>query len=55
VPTEEELDDTGVRLECTPRKSLKRLAEETGVSTSSSAKTATKLLKLRPYKRRVIH
>jgi hypothetical protein len=32
VPTEAELDDTGVRFVCTPRKSLKRLAEETGVS-----------------------
>jgi hypothetical protein len=34
VLTEEKLDDIGVRLEHTPRKSLKRLAQETGVSTS---------------------
>jgi hypothetical protein len=36
----EKLDDIGTRLECTPRKSLKHLDEETGVS-KSSAKTAT--------------
>jgi hypothetical protein len=30
--TEEKLDDTGARLEHTPRKSLKHLAQETGVS-----------------------
>jgi hypothetical protein len=29
--TEEKLDDTGARLEHTPRKSLKLLAQETGV------------------------
>jgi hypothetical protein len=39
----------GARLVHTPRKSLKRLAQETGVS-KSSARTATQLLKLRPYK-----
>jgi hypothetical protein len=54
VLTEENLDDIGARLEHTPRKSLKHLAEETGVS-KSSGKTATKLLKLRPYKTTVIH
>jgi hypothetical protein len=50
------LDDIGARFEHTnmPRKSLKRLAQETGVS-KSSARTATKLLKRRPYKTRVIH
>jgi hypothetical protein len=37
----EKLHDTGARLEHTPRKSLKRLAQETGVSKSS----ATQLLK----------
>jgi transposase len=31
---EEKLDDIGARLERTPRKSLKRLAQETGVSKS---------------------
>jgi hypothetical protein len=54
VLTEEKLDDTGARLEHTPRKSLKRLAQETGVS-KSSARMATVLLKLRPYKITVIH
>jgi hypothetical protein len=44
VLTEEKLDDTGARLEHTPRKLLKRLAQETGVS-KSSARTATQLLK----------
>jgi hypothetical protein len=44
VLTEEKLDATGARLEHTPRKSLKRLAQETGVS-KSSARTATQLLK----------
>jgi transposase len=32
VLTEAKLDDTGARLEHTPIKSLKRLAQETGVS-----------------------
>jgi hypothetical protein len=50
----EKLDDTGARIERTPRKSLKRLAQETGVS-KSSARTATQLLKLRPYKTTAIH
>jgi DeoR/GlpR family transcriptional regulator of sugar metabolism len=36
VLTEEKLDDIGARLEHTPRKSLKRLAQETGVSKSSA-------------------
>jgi hypothetical protein len=36
----EKLDYIGARLEHTPRKSLKRLAQETGVS-KSSARTAT--------------
>jgi hypothetical protein len=49
VLTEEKLDDTGARLECTPGKSLKHLAQETGVS-KPSARTETQLLKLRPYK-----
>jgi transposase len=31
VLTEEKLDDIGARLEHTPRKSLKRLAQENGV------------------------
>jgi hypothetical protein len=36
VLTEKKLDDIGTRLEHTPRKSLKRLAQETGVSKSSA-------------------
>jgi hypothetical protein len=36
VLTEEKLDDVGARLEHIPRKSLKRLAQETGVSRSSA-------------------
>jgi hypothetical protein len=54
VLTEEKQDDVGTRLEHTPRKSLKRLAQETGVS-KSRARTATQLLKLRPYKTTVLH
>jgi hypothetical protein len=48
------LDDIRARLEHTPRKSLKRLAQETDVS-KSSARKATQLLKLRTYKTTVIH
>jgi hypothetical protein len=50
--TEDKLDDIGARLEHTPRKSLKRLAQETGAS-KSSARRATQLLKLRPYKQQL--
>jgi hypothetical protein len=45
VLTEEKLDDTGARLEHTPKKPLKHLAQETGVS-KSSARTTTQMLKL---------
>jgi hypothetical protein len=48
------LDDRGARLEHTPRKLLKRLAQETGES-KSNARTATQFLKLKPYKTTVIH
>jgi hypothetical protein len=54
VLTEDKLDDTGARLEHATRKSLKRLAQETGVL-KSSARRATELLKHRPYKTTVIH
>jgi hypothetical protein len=54
VLTEEKLNDIGATLEQTPRKSLKRLAQENGVS-KSSARMATQLLKLRPYKTTAIH
>jgi hypothetical protein len=52
VLTEEKLDDIGARPEHAPRKSLKRLAQVTGVSV---ARMATQLLKLRPYKTTIIH
>jgi hypothetical protein len=52
--TKEKLDDIGARLEHIPRKSLKHPTQETGVS-KSSARRATQLLKLRPYKTTVIH
>jgi hypothetical protein len=48
------MDDTGARPEHTPRKSLKRLAQETGVS-ESSARRATQLLKRGHFKTTVIH
>jgi hypothetical protein len=54
VLTEEKLDDRGARSEHTPRISLQRLAQETGVS-KGSARRATQLLKLRPYKTAVIY
>jgi hypothetical protein len=44
VLTEEKLNDKGARFEHTPRKSLKRLDQETGLS-KSNARTATQLLK----------
>jgi hypothetical protein len=44
--TEEQLDALGARLKHTPRKSLRCLAQETGVS-QSFARTATQLLKLK--------
>jgi hypothetical protein len=46
----EKLHDTGAKLEHTPRKSLKRLAQETTVS-KSNARTATQLLK--PFSERL--
>jgi hypothetical protein len=49
VLREEKLDAIRARFEPTPRKSLKRLAQETGLS-KLSARRATPLLKLRPYK-----
>jgi hypothetical protein len=54
VLTEEALDDIRARLEYTPSKSPKHLAQETGVS-KSSVGMATQLLKLKPYKPTVIH
>jgi hypothetical protein len=45
VLTEEKVRDIEARLQISPRKSLRRLAQETGVSLGS-AFTATKLIKL---------
>jgi hypothetical protein len=53
VLTEGRLDDKGARLEHTPRKSLKCLAQETEVP-KYSARKASQLLTLRPYKTTVI-
>lgn len=53
VLTEEKLDEIGQKLEQSPRKSLSRLSQETGVSQFSAWK-ATKLLKLKPYKITVV-
>ncbi|KAJ9598272.1 hypothetical protein L9F63_011045 [Diploptera punctata] len=46
VITEQKLDEIGERLEDTTTKSLRRLAQETGVS-KASALRATKLLRLK--------
>jgi hypothetical protein len=54
VLAEEKLDDIGARLEHAPRKSLKRLAQESGVS-KPSTRRATQLPKLRTCKTTVIH
>jgi hypothetical protein len=56
VLTEEKLDEIWGTLEHTPRKSLKlkSLAQEIGVL-KSSTRTATPLLKLRPYRTTVNH
>lgn len=53
VLTEDKLDDIGERLERSPKKSLRRLAQETEISKYSAWK-ATKLLKLKPYKVTVV-
>ncbi|PSN40405.1 hypothetical protein C0J52_19265 [Blattella germanica] len=49
VLTEEKLDEICEKLEHTPQKSLRCLGQESGIS-ASSARKATKLLKLKPYK-----
>jgi hypothetical protein len=54
VLTAEDIRDIEARLQISPRKSLRRLAQETGVSLGS-AFTATKLIKYRPYKVTVVH
>jgi hypothetical protein len=49
VLTEETLDETGARLDHSPRKSLARLAQQAQVS-KTTAWRATKNLHIRPYK-----
>jgi hypothetical protein len=54
VLTYEELEDIWVWLRTSPRKSLRHLSQERGVSVGSFFK-ATKLVKFHPYKVRVVH
>jgi hypothetical protein len=53
VLTKETLDETGARLEHSPRKSLARLAQQAQVS--KTAWRATKNLHLQPYKITQVH
>ncbi|KAJ4434323.1 hypothetical protein ANN_22880 [Periplaneta americana] len=53
VLTEEKLDEVGTRLEQSPRKSLRHLAQEVNIS-KTSAFMATKLLELKPYRVTVV-
>jgi hypothetical protein len=54
VLTEEKLGYIGARLERSPRRSLAKLAQQADVSVSS-ARAATKLLNLLPYKTTQVH
>jgi hypothetical protein len=54
VLTDEKLEDIQDRLEISPRKSLRRLSQETGVPVGSVSKE-TKLITFRPYRVRVVH
>jgi hypothetical protein len=49
VLSEEKLDQIVVHSEASPKKSLRRLAVQCGMS-KSAARVATKLLKLKPYR-----
>jgi hypothetical protein len=51
--TEEKLDEINVRLVHSIQKILRHLGQETGVP-KSSVQTATKLLKLKPFKLTVV-
>ena len=53
VLMEQKLEEIGERLENSPQKSLRRLAQETNISKALAWK-ATKLLKLKPYKFTVV-
>ncbi|KAJ4430323.1 hypothetical protein ANN_22536 [Periplaneta americana] len=54
VLRKEKLDAVGAQLEHSPRKSLRRLAQEVNIS-KTSAFVATKLLKLKPFRITVVH
>jgi hypothetical protein len=54
VLTEEKLDEIGARLEHSPRKSFRLIAQETGIS-KTSARTAAMLLKLKPNETTTVH
>jgi hypothetical protein len=54
VLTEEELHDIGHRRDNSPRKTLRRLAQQADVSVGSAWKE-TKLLHIHPYKITVVH
>jgi hypothetical protein len=54
VLTDENLEDIRARLEISPRKSLRRLSQQIGVSVGSASR-ATKLIKFRLYRVRVVH
>ncbi|KAJ4449849.1 hypothetical protein ANN_01255 [Periplaneta americana] len=54
VLTEDKLNKIGAHIERSPTKSLPKLAQQVGVSVSSARK-ATKLLKVKPYKCTRVH
>lgn len=54
VLTEDKLDEIGENLERSPKKSLRKLSQQMDVSLSSARK-ATKLLRLHAYKTTVVH
>ena len=54
VLTEQMLDELGTSLERTQTKSIPKLAQQVGISESSTHR-ATKLLKLKPYKCTSVH
>jgi hypothetical protein len=54
VLTEEKLTDIQTRLQLSPRKSLRRLAQETEVA-FTTARRATKLLGFQPYRIQEVH
>jgi hypothetical protein len=55
VLTEEKLTDIQARLQLSPQKSLRRLAQGTDVAYTTAARRATKLLGFRPYRMQEVH